>query len=136
MRTLTVRSMAKWGAGFLGFALLLGLLAACSGEDRPGSVSVDPDSDTVSVSGTGSVTGTSFGAGEVELKPADAEQVNVSLAEWAITPDRTTVSAGKVYFLTSNLGPNDAHELVVIRTDLPPGDLSRVPGSGVTDNGA
>lgn len=39
-------------------------LAACGrGEDRPGTVSVDPESTTVSVSGTGTGTGTGTGSG-------------------------------------------------------------------------
>jgi uncharacterized cupredoxin-like copper-binding protein len=107
-------------------------------------VSVDPESETVSVSGTGtgtgtgtgsvsgagtgSVTGTGTGPGEVKPKPAEAEQVNVTLREWAVVPDVTTVKAGQVYFLADNQGPNDPHELVVIRTDLEPGQLPVVEG--------
>lgn len=127
---------------------------ACSGpgEDRPGSVSVDPQSETVSVSGTGTGTGTGTGSvsgtgmgtasasgtgtgtgsgvgpGEVSPKPAEAEQVNVTLGEWTVTPDKTTVKAGQVYFLADNQGPEDPHELVIIRTDLEPGQLPVVEG--------
>jgi uncharacterized cupredoxin-like copper-binding protein len=145
------------------------VFAACSGpgEDRPGSVAVDPESETVSVSGTGTGTGTGTGAGtatatgtgagggtatgaapasgtgtggtgtgtgtgvgpgEVKPKPPEAAQVNVTLAEWSVTPDPTTISAGGVYFLANNMGPADPHELVIIRTDLPPDQLPVVDG--------
>lgn len=53
--------------GLLAVILFGAVLAACggSGEDRPGSVAVDPESETVSVSGIGpgSSTGTSAGTG-------------------------------------------------------------------------
>jgi uncharacterized cupredoxin-like copper-binding protein len=52
----------------------------------------------------------------------------VSLGEWTVTPDKTTIPAGPVYFLVDNLGPNDPHELVIIRTDLPPDQLPVVDG--------
>lgn len=130
MKVLFSRSMARNGVAFLSIGLLLVIFAACDGEDRPGSVVVDPDSETASVSGTGtgSVTGADFGPGVVEPKPAGAEQVNVSLAEWAVSPDRAKVPAGKVYFYATNVGPNDPHELVIIRTDLAPDELPAVDG--------
>jgi len=114
-----------------GASLLVTLvLSAClgPGEDRPGIVSVDPESDTVSVSGTGSGTGTGVGPGEVKPKPAGAGQVSVSLGEWAVIADVDSINAGPVYFLADNIGPNDPHELVIIRTDLPPDQLPVVDG--------
>lgn len=172
--------------GLLIAIMLAMVFAACSGpgENRPGSVVVDPESETVSVSGTGTGTGTGVatgtgtgagegaatstgtgtgagegtatatgtgtgtgegtatatgtgtgtststgvGPGEVEPKPPGAEQLNVSLGEWTVTPERTTVPAGQVYFLANNLGPDDPHELVIIRTDLPPDQLPVVDG--------
>lgn len=47
-------------AGVAGVALLATI--GCGGEDRPGSVSIDPESETVSVSGTGSGTASGLGA--------------------------------------------------------------------------
>src|SRR5262245_34354385 len=43
-------------------------------------------------------------------KPDAATQVNVTLAEFEITTDATSVPAGQVYFLVENEGPADAHE--------------------------
>ncbi len=48
----------------------------------------------------------------------NAETVAVSLTEWAVTPDKTTVNTGPVTFNVTNDGPVDVHELVVIKTDL------------------
>jgi uncharacterized cupredoxin-like copper-binding protein len=104
--------------------LVMLALTACfgPGEDRPGAVSVDPQSETVSV------TGTAAGPGEIKPKPADAVQVSVSLGEWAVIADAATVKAGPVYFLADNIGPNDPHELLIIRTELAPDQLPVVDG--------
>lgn len=121
----------------VGVALAALVLAACGrGEDRPGSVSVDPESSTVSVSGTGtgthsgSASGTHTGAeaGHVEPKPAGATQVNVTLKEWAIEVEPAQVKAGPVYFLVTNRGPDYPHELVLIRSDEDPEQLPVVEG--------
>jgi len=51
-------------------------------------------------------------------KPAGPTTVDVTLQEWAVVPSVTTVKAGSVTFNAKNTGPTDAHELVVIKTDL------------------
>jgi hypothetical protein len=45
--------------------------------------------------------------------------VNVELAEFHVSPDRSSVPAGHVHFHVSNVG-EDMHEFLVIRTDLAP----------------
>lgn len=139
---------ARWRAllvmAVMGLAVVL---AACGkGEDRPGTVSVDPESQTTSVSGTGTGTGTHTGSasgthtgsatgtataaepGRVQPKPEGAAQVNVTLREWAIDVSPARVKAGKVYFLVENKGPEDPHEMVIVRTDRPAGQLPVVNG--------
>lgn len=63
--------------------------------------------------------------------------MNVALGEWTVAPDKTTVKAGQVYFLADNRGPDDPHELVIIRTNLAPDQLpvvdGRVPEGEVED---
>lgn len=44
--------------------------------------------------------------------------VDVPLGEWTVTPERSSAPAGQVRFTTTNSG-DIAHELVIIRTDLP-----------------
>ena len=58
--------------------------------------------------------------------------VNVTLSEWAVTPDKTEISAGSVTFEVSNTGPADIHEFVVIQTDLGAADLP-VDSTGKVD---
>jgi uncharacterized cupredoxin-like copper-binding protein len=71
------------------------------------------------------------GPGVVTEKPADATQVDITLREWAVQTGQPSVEAGSVYFLVENVGPDDAHEFVIIRSDLGPLDLpfedNRVP---------
>lgn len=116
------------------------LLVGCSddGEDRPRVDVIDGGTGSGSVSGSASASGTGSGSasasgeavseGEVEEKPADATQVDVTLREWEITTSVDSVEAGRVYFLVENAGPEDPHEFVVIRTDLEAEALPVVEG--------
>lgn len=58
------------------------------------------------------------------------ETVEVTLQEFAVIPAQDSVGAGEVTFEATNEGPEDVHELVVIRTDLAPDALP------TDDNGA
>jgi uncharacterized cupredoxin-like copper-binding protein len=49
--------------------------------------------------------------------------VAVTLKEWAVANDPPSVAAGSITFTAMNEGPDDPHEFVVIRTDLPLTDL-------------
>ena len=84
--------------------------------------------------------GADVAPGVVETPPPGAPQVKVTLAEWVIARDVNSVKAGEIYFLADNVGPNDAHELVIIKTDLAPGQLpvedGRVPADKVDIIGA
>lgn len=103
-------------------------VAACTGEDRPG-LPTGSGSESASASASGIAP-----PGFVWHKPEDAIQVDVTLAEWYILPSVSQVQAGKVYFLADNIGPEDPHELVVIKTDRAPHDLPVVAGRVVEDN--
>jgi len=61
--------------------------------------------------------------GVVSPKPSDATQVNVTLREWAVAPGQSSIAAGRIYFLASNVGPDHPHEMVIIRSDLSPLNL-------------
>jgi uncharacterized cupredoxin-like copper-binding protein len=137
----TLRSTRR-RLGVATFAIGLAAVAvACDGEDRPGVEVIDEGSG--SVSGTGTVTGTGTGSGSasgtggfpegvVEPKPDGATQVDVTLAEWQVAPAEATAAAGEIYFLASNEG-EDPHELVVVKSDLEPGDLPVEDGAVVED---
>jgi uncharacterized cupredoxin-like copper-binding protein len=64
-----------------------------------------------------------------------ATGVTVKLKEFKILPSATTVKAGKVAFTVTNVGKIN-HEMVVMKSNLPPGKLPvnahhRVPEKGV-----
>ena len=44
--------------------------------------------------------------------------VDVALSEFAVIPSVSSIEAGTVTFTATNSGPDDPHELVVIKTDL------------------
>jgi uncharacterized cupredoxin-like copper-binding protein len=60
---------------------------------------------------------------DFEVTDSSDSTVNVQVQEWAVVPDTMSVSAGSVTFDVENVGPEDIHEFVVVRTDLPAGDL-------------
>jgi uncharacterized cupredoxin-like copper-binding protein len=49
---------------------------------------------------------------------AGGTPVGVTLKEWSVGSDATSGPAGDFTFTATNEGPEDAHELVVIKTDL------------------
>jgi hypothetical protein len=63
-----------------------------------------------------------------------ATTVNVTLKEFEITPDRASAPAGDVRFVAKNDGPEDPHELVVVKTDLAPADLPEKEGGGIDED--
>ncbi len=90
-----------------GLALLLA--AACSNAGSPpGSSGASPTPDPVA----------DPVAGRVSMAVGGSEEVQVQLGEWHLTADRSSVLAGNVTFKAKNPG-KEAHELVVMRTDLP-----------------
>jgi uncharacterized cupredoxin-like copper-binding protein len=64
------------------------------------------------------------------------EDVSVTLQEFAVGTDPSSVSAGSVTFNIDNKGPDDTHEFVVIRTDLDPTALPTDENGAVDESGA
>jgi uncharacterized cupredoxin-like copper-binding protein len=69
------------------------------------------------VAACGGTTG-SAGVSSPSAAGAAKSTVNVTLQEFAVIPDAASVPAGTVNFVVKNTGPEDVHELVVIKTDL------------------
>jgi uncharacterized cupredoxin-like copper-binding protein len=63
------------------------------------------------------------------------EDVSVTLQEFAVGTDPTSASAGSVTFNIENIGPDDTHEFVVIRTDLDPTALPTEENGSVSETG-
>jgi hypothetical protein len=87
------------------------LLAACGGDEQTGA-------------GGGNATG-----------GTQESTVAVTLQEFAVIPDADSVPAGSVTFEATNQGPDDDHELVVIKTDLDPGALPTNDDGSVNEDG-
>jgi len=63
------------------------------------------------------------------------EDVDVTLQEFAVGTDPSSVSAGSVTFNIENKGPDDTHEFVVMRTDLDPTALPTDENGAVDEAG-
>jgi hypothetical protein len=61
--------------------------------------------------------------------------VDVALTEWEVTPEVTSVPAGLVRFTATNAGTL-SHELVIIKTDLPPNQLPTIEDGSVDEGKA
>jgi uncharacterized cupredoxin-like copper-binding protein len=73
--------------------------------------------------------GESPGAGE-------GAEVGITLQEWAVVPETMSISAGTVTFDVENIGPQDPHELVVVRTDIAAIDLPTREDGGFDEEAA
>jgi len=62
-------------------------------------------------------------------------KVTVKLKEFKIIPSVTTVKAGKVTFVVSNVGKIN-HEMVVVKTIVPPGKLKENAEHEVSEKGS
>ena len=62
-------------------------------------------------------------------------EVGVILQEWAVIPETTTLAAGSITFNVENIGPADPHELVIVRTDIPGGELPTREDGGFDEEG-
>jgi hypothetical protein len=65
-----------------------------------------------------------------------ATTVDVTLQEWAVLTSVSSAPAGQVRFVATNAGPDDAHELVIVRSDLSLTDLPTDATGKVDENGA
>lgn len=64
------------------------------------------------------------------------ETVDITLQEFAVGADPSSVDAGEVTFDVTNEGPEDTHEFVIIRTDLGPTELPTDETGAVDEAGA
>jgi uncharacterized cupredoxin-like copper-binding protein len=62
--------------------------------------------------------------------------VDVTVQEFEVAPDDSSVDSGEVTFDVTNKGPDDMHEFVVIKTDLAPDALPTDENGAVDENGA
>ena len=56
--------------------------------------------------------------GAATSAPPQATTVDVTLQEWAVLPATSSIKSGTVTFNVKNIGPDEAHEFVILKTDL------------------
>jgi uncharacterized cupredoxin-like copper-binding protein len=61
--------------------------------------------------------------------------VDVTLQEFAVGTDTSSIGAGEVTFTATNEGPNDVHEFVVFQTDLGLTELPTDENGAVVETG-
>jgi uncharacterized cupredoxin-like copper-binding protein len=64
-----------------------------------------------------------------------ATTVDITLQEWSVLAAQDSASAGPVTFKVANIGPEDLHEFVILRTNLDPGALPTDDAGAVTEEG-
>jgi uncharacterized cupredoxin-like copper-binding protein len=96
--------------------LALVALPACSSDDEGGDTATETATETASDTG-----------GETEIA--------VTLQEFAVSADPSSVPAGSVTFDVTNDGPDDVHEFVVIKTDLGATELPVDDDGAVLEDG-
>jgi len=105
--------------GAASLVMLILLAAACqSGNTSPTTA---PTASAVATSGTAASVAASASA--ASPAPSGTTSVSVGLQEFSIAPSVASVPAGTVKFVAKNTGPDDVHEMVVLRTDLDPAAL-------------
>jgi len=102
--------------GAASLVILILLAAAC----QSGNTSA-PAASAVATSDTAASVAASASA--ASPAPSGSTSVSVGLQEFAIAPSVASVPAGTLKFVAKNSGPDDIHEMVVLRTDLDPAAL-------------
>ena len=102
--------------GAASLVMLILIAAAC----QSGNTSA-PAASAVATSGTAASVAASASA--ASPAPSGTTSVSVGLQEFSIAPSVASVPAGTLKFVAKNSGPDDIHEMVVLRTDLDPAAL-------------
>ncbi len=63
-------------------------------------------------------------------------EVDIVLKEWAVEPAVDTLPEGPITINTKNEGPDEDHELVIIRTDFAPDQLPTKSDGSVDEGGS
>jgi len=62
-------------------------------------------------------------------------EVDITLKEWSLEPSVVTLPDGAIIFNTKNDGPDEDHELVIIKTDFAADELPTKDASGLNVEG-
>ena len=67
---------------------------------------------------------------------AGGTEVDVTVQEFSVIPEADSVEAGEITFNVENVGPDDVHEFVILKTALEPDALPTVADGSVDEEGA
>jgi len=62
-------------------------------------------------------------------------EIDVTLQEFSVIPEADSVEAGEITFNVENIGPDDIHEFVIVKTDLEPDALPTADDGSVDEAG-
>lgn len=111
----------RWGIALAACILVTTIGVACGGDDDEGDSGKTP----TAPSPTAASASTTTAAGTV---------VEVQLNEFSVVPDKGIIPAGSITFRATNGGPDDEHELVIVRSDLAPGALPTAEDGSVPED--
>jgi uncharacterized cupredoxin-like copper-binding protein len=97
--------------------ILAGVLMTACGDDEKDSGATATPGGTTTAAGGGT-------------------EVDLTLQEFSIIPDTDSVDAGEITFNVENVGPDDVHEFVILKTELEPDALPTVDDGSVDEEGA
>lgn len=90
------------------------MLAACGDDEKDSGATTTPG-------------GTAAGGGGTEI--------DVTLQEFSVIPETDSTDAGEITFNVENIGPDDVHEFVIIKTELEPDALPTLDDGSVDETG-
>jgi uncharacterized cupredoxin-like copper-binding protein len=105
----------------------MAVLGACSGDDNASNTPTAKPSTTATAAATASASPVSSATGNT---------VNVTIQEWSINPEVNTTPAGTTTFKVKNIGPEEEHEFVVLKTDFTKADLPKLDDGSVDEEAA
>jgi uncharacterized cupredoxin-like copper-binding protein len=105
-----VRLLIATGVIFAGV-----LLAACGDDETDSGATATPGGTTSAADG--------------------GIEIDVTLQEFSIIPEADSAEAGEITFNVENVGPDDVHEFVIMKTELDPDALPTVDDGSVDEAG-
>jgi uncharacterized cupredoxin-like copper-binding protein len=114
------------------FIALGALAVACGGYDNSGSqtaTNTKAPATSAAVATTAAATATPAASGA-------GTNIDVKIQEWSINPAVSTAPAGDVTFNIKNIGPEEEHEFVILKTDLTTAQLTKKPSGAVDEEAA